>query len=193
MGPIDATVRCLINPFTWRGRARPSEYWWFFLTGFILSALVTSPIYWPAVVLGWNSARTGTTLTALEIEMMATQAVSVPVWWGITIASWWIWFSSLAVAIRRLHDTDRSGWWVWITLIPLVGFIILLVLLILPGDTTRNSFGPVWGGGGKAAPEPRRSSGYDSEFDPIGRPRSEVDRVQGAEALRALRQSRMPN
>ncbi|MCZ8235565.1 MAG: DUF805 domain-containing protein [Inhella sp.] len=34
---------------------------------------------------------------------------------------------SIAVAVRRLHDTDRSGWWILIGLIPLVGFIVLLV------------------------------------------------------------------
>ena len=49
---------------------------------------------------------------------------------------------SLAVSIRRLHDTDRAGWWILITLIPLVGFIVYLAFLC--GDSTpgANRFGP---------------------------------------------------
>ncbi|HBM91436.1 MAG TPA: DUF805 domain-containing protein [Rhodospirillaceae bacterium] len=49
---------------------------------------------------------------------------------------------SLAVATRRLHDTDRSGWWQLIGFIPLIGIIILLVLLALKGQEGKNRFGP---------------------------------------------------
>src|SRR5262249_13140731 len=34
---------------------------------------------------------------------------------------------SLAVLVRRLHDTDRSGWWVFISFVPLIGYIVLIV------------------------------------------------------------------
>lgn len=53
----------------------------------------------------------------------------------------------LAVLVRRLHDIDRSGWWLLISLIPLVGVIILLVWLCTRGTTGDNRFGPdplVW-------------------------------------------------
>ncbi len=46
---------------------------------------------------------------------------------------------SLAAAVRRLHDTDRSGWWLLIALIPLVGAIALLVLLALEGTKEQPS------------------------------------------------------
>ena len=49
---------------------------------------------------------------------------------------------SLAVAARRLHDTDRSGWWQLIALIPLIGFIILLVFFCLDSKPGENRFGP---------------------------------------------------
>ena len=49
---------------------------------------------------------------------------------------------TLAVVVRRLHDTDRSGWWILIALIPLVGAIVLLVFLILKGNEGDNRFGP---------------------------------------------------
>jgi len=49
---------------------------------------------------------------------------------------------SIAVGVRRLHDTGRSGWWLLITLIPLIGAIVIIVFLIqdsVPGD---NQYGP---------------------------------------------------
>jgi len=49
---------------------------------------------------------------------------------------------SLAVEIRRLHDTDRSGWWIFIGLVPAIGGIWLLVLLCLSGTPGANRFGP---------------------------------------------------
>jgi uncharacterized membrane protein YhaH (DUF805 family) len=49
---------------------------------------------------------------------------------------------NLSVAIRRLHDTDRTGWWVLIWLIPLIGWIVLLVFYLQQGDAGENRFGP---------------------------------------------------
>ena len=47
----------------------------------------------------------------------------------------------IAVTARRLHDTDRSGWWQLLGLIPIIGWLILLVWLIRPGAKGRNRFG----------------------------------------------------
>ena len=49
--------------------------------------------------------------------------------------------SSLSAGVRRLHDTNRVGWWVLITLIPLVGAIWLIVLFCLKGSEGENRFG----------------------------------------------------
>lgn len=49
---------------------------------------------------------------------------------------------TLSVSFRRLHDTDRSAWWLLISFIPLVGAIWLLVLYCLPGTPGTNRFGP---------------------------------------------------
>lgn len=48
---------------------------------------------------------------------------------------------SISVAVRRLHDTDRSGWWSFITLIPLIGMIVHLVFMCLDGTRGSNRFG----------------------------------------------------
>lgn len=49
---------------------------------------------------------------------------------------------SIAVSIRRLHDTDRSGWWILIGFVPLVGGIVLLVFMCLDGTAGTNQYGP---------------------------------------------------
>jgi uncharacterized membrane protein YhaH (DUF805 family) len=49
---------------------------------------------------------------------------------------------SLAVGIRRLHDTNRSGWWLLIALIPIVGTIVLLVFMVQDSDPGENLYGP---------------------------------------------------
>jgi|ERR1700722_15602796 uncharacterized membrane protein YhaH (DUF805 family) len=49
---------------------------------------------------------------------------------------------NLAVAIRRLHDLDRTGWWIFIGLIPLVGWIILIIWYCTRGTNGPNRFGP---------------------------------------------------
>lgn len=54
-----------------------------------------------------------------------------------------IWIPTWAVQVRRLHDTDRSGWWLLVLLIPLVGSIVLFIFDVLPGSPDANLYGPV--------------------------------------------------
>ena len=49
---------------------------------------------------------------------------------------------SISVIVRRLHDTGRSGWWVWINMILLVGNLIFLWFMLKPGDRGANAYGP---------------------------------------------------
>lgn len=55
---------------------------------------------------------------------------------------------SLGVLLRRLHDTDRSAWWLLLYLIPLIGPIVMLVFLVLKGTEGENQYGadPITGG-----------------------------------------------
>ena len=52
-----------------------------------------------------------------------------------------VFLPSLAVLVRRLHDTGKSGWWILIGLIPLIGAIVLLVFTILEGEQGDNQYG----------------------------------------------------
>ena len=51
----------------------------------------------------------------------------------------------LTVSVRRLHDTDRRGWWVLIVLVPLIGIVALFILYLLEGTPEENRFGSVPG------------------------------------------------
>lgn len=49
---------------------------------------------------------------------------------------------TVSVTVRRLHDTNRTGWWWWISLVPFIGQIWLLILLVLAGTPGPNRYGP---------------------------------------------------
>ena len=95
------------------GRARRKEYWMFVL----ISAVVV-------LVLGFVNGAMGADVPALPLYY--TLAVVLP---------------SLAVTVRRLHDTDRSAWWLVILLVPIVGAIVFLVFMATPGGEMANRFG----------------------------------------------------
>jgi uncharacterized membrane protein YhaH (DUF805 family) len=94
------------------GRASRAEFWWFFLASFIISAVLS--------ILG------RATVVFSVLGFIYSLAVLVP---------------SIAVGIRRLHDTARSGWWILIGLIPLVGFIVLIVFWATQGNPGANQYG----------------------------------------------------
>jgi uncharacterized membrane protein YhaH (DUF805 family) len=100
------------------GRARRKEYWYYFLINFlIITALLIVDN-----MLGTLDPEAGMGL----LSGIYALAVLIP---------------GIAVAVRRLHDTDRTGWWVLIALIPIVGPIILIFFLIQDSTDGDNRFG----------------------------------------------------
>ena len=95
------------------GRARRKEYWYFYLFS-ILSA----------IVLGIVDGLAGS--SGLFGELYALVIV-IP---------------SIAVSIRRLHDIGKSGWWLLILLVPLVGVIVLLIFAVQDSQPGKNDYGP---------------------------------------------------
>jgi uncharacterized membrane protein YhaH (DUF805 family) len=106
---------------TFSGRAPRAEYWWFVL----FTVLVTMG------------------LTILDFALFGTETVNE---YGIgplgAIATLAFFLPSLAVTVRRLHDRDKSGWWIFINLIPLIGFIYLFYQYVSRGTAGSNRFGP---------------------------------------------------
>ena len=100
------------------GRARRMEYWYFVLFNLI--------VY---VVLSLIDALLGTFNVIQGVGLLSglyALAVLIP---------------TLAVHVRRLHDIDRTGWWILISFIPLIGTIVLLVFALMPGTPGSNRYG----------------------------------------------------
>lgn len=105
-----------------QGRSGRSEYWMFVLFIFLVAIGL-------AVL---NAA-----LTAIGGRALGLLAGLI---YAVFILGTFI--PSLAVGFRRLHDTNRSAWWVLVGLIPFLGSIVLLVFYCLPGTPGTNRFGP---------------------------------------------------
>jgi uncharacterized membrane protein YhaH (DUF805 family) len=117
-----SAVRSVLSRYVqFGGRARRAEYWWFVLFT-VLVGIVTSIL---DSALGTDFE--GSAMSGGLFGLIANLALLLP---------------SLAVAVRRLHDTDRSGWWILIGLIPLIGAIVLLVFFVQDGTSGPNRFGP---------------------------------------------------
>ena len=101
------------------GRARRKEYWYFVLFNIIIS-IVLAVI---DVATGSFSAEAGIGL----LSGIYGLAVLIP---------------SVAVTVRRLHDTDHSGWWLLIPLIPIIGAIVLFVFAVQDSNAGENKYGP---------------------------------------------------
>lgn len=109
------------NYANFQGRARRSEYWWFTLFSMIVSTVAQ-------IVMGAVAA-TGSTILAL-IFGIAFLVLML----GLIIPS-------IAVSIRRMHDTGRSGWWLLIGFIPLIGFLVILYFFVQRGTVGPNDWG----------------------------------------------------
>ncbi|WP_405486940.1 DUF805 domain-containing protein [Streptomyces sp. NBC_00096] len=95
------------------GRARRQEYWMFFL--FNLAALI---------------------IVAIVDNVIGTY----PLLYGIYALA--VFLPGLGLGVRRLHDTGKSGWWLLIAFVPLVGGIWLIVLMATEGHANPNQYGP---------------------------------------------------
>lgn len=119
---------CFAKFVTWQGRASRSEYWYF--------VLFTILCYVGAAII---DNLLGTTFKFPNPETGLEQSIGYGYAYGLVGLG--LFLPGLAVLVRRLHDTDRSGWYYWIVLIPLIGGIILLVWFCSRGTQGSNSYG----------------------------------------------------
>lgn len=117
---------CFKKYVTFSGRATRSEFWWFVLFawgGSILLSVVDSFVFGTTVVTDNGFEASTNTPIFSTIFSLATL------------------LPGISVAVRRLHDLNRSGWWYWIVLVPLVGAILLIVWFATGGTRGANRFG----------------------------------------------------
>jgi uncharacterized membrane protein YhaH (DUF805 family) len=114
MNFVDAVKTVLtINYANFNSRSARSEYWWW-----VLFSVIVAVIFY-FLVMAVPGIR--------YLQMIYSLAVLIP---------------SLAVAVRRLHDIDKSGWWILIGLIPIIGWIVLIYWYIQEGTRGDNQYGP---------------------------------------------------
>ena len=112
-------VEALKKYAVFSGRSRRKEYWYYVLFVAIIS-IVLNII---DGLLGTSNPSTGFGLFSGIFSL----AVLIP---------------SIAVSVRRLHDIDRTGWWVLIGLVPLIGWIVLLIFHVQDSTPRTNRYGP---------------------------------------------------
>jgi uncharacterized membrane protein YhaH (DUF805 family) len=115
---MDYFISAMKNYATFTGRARRSEYWFFYLFYFIFLVL--------AVILDNLLGITIEDTGIGPLYFVSILAMIIP---------------GLAVTVRRLHDVGKSGWFYFIVLIPIIGSIWLLVLMVTDGQPGRNKYG----------------------------------------------------
>jgi uncharacterized membrane protein YhaH (DUF805 family) len=126
--PVDfgvAVKQSFRNGFVYRGRASRSAFWWFVLFQGIVSAAWQLLLFIPLAV---SNGQGGVGVVIVSI-------IFIP-------AVIYLELVGLALWVRRLHDTDRSGWWLFIGLVPFVGSIALLVFSLMAGTPAPNRYQP---------------------------------------------------
>ncbi len=120
MGPLRSLDSVFSKYFTIKGRASRSEFWWY------------------------SSFQSLAMFTAIGVDIVLFDPATTSGLWSF--ATVWIFLltmiPNLTVAIRRLHDTGRSGMWMFITMVPFIGGMWYLVLLVLPSEQDDNIYGP---------------------------------------------------
>lgn len=111
--------KVLQNYFNFSGRARRKEYWMFFLFQIIFAIV--------AIIID-------------NVLGLAIKDIGYGPVYGLYALATLI--PGLAVTVRRLHDTGKSGWYFLVGLIPFIGGIILLVFVVSAGDVGENAYGP---------------------------------------------------
>lgn len=113
---VDAVKRAVtVNYCNFNGRSSRSEYWWYALAVAILNVVIS---------------------TVLSGRPSVMQAVSGVITLGLLLPG-------LGLAVRRLHDINKSGWYLLLALIPIVGAIILIVWFCKESEPQTNQYGPV--------------------------------------------------
>lgn len=101
-----------------QGRSSRSEYWWWVLFVAILSFCIGII----EAILGFSMTAVQTTSGILSLVLL---------------------LPGLGLSVRRLHDIGKSGWWILLGFIPVVGAIILIIWFARDSEMTENRYGPV--------------------------------------------------
>lgn len=132
MTPGQSFRTCLTRYATFSGRASRSEFWWFQSPWLVICAGLLFSLVIMVPSINRHGHLTGEAVTFYPFFVAFYLASAVYLIAAI--------IPSLAVTLRRMHDSGRSGWWVLIVLVPFGG-LILLIFLAQKGTPGHNRFG----------------------------------------------------
>lgn len=118
----ESFVTCMQKYTDFSGRAPRSEYWWFVLAQFLIGFVLGFIFGFIGAIMGMGSG------LADIVSLIVTLGFILP---------------TIAVAVRRLHDIGKSGWWYLLVFIPILGWLLLLFWFVQPSAEESNEFGDV--------------------------------------------------
>ncbi|MDR1485622.1 MAG: DUF805 domain-containing protein [Planctomycetaceae bacterium] len=118
---VENYINVLTKYVDFTGRAGRREYWLFVLANLLIG-------FFLGLMLGTVSGAAGVPAGSLS--------------WIINVYQLAVLLPSIFVGVRRLHDTGRSGWWLLIVFIPIIGALILIVWYVQDSDSGSNQYGP---------------------------------------------------
>ncbi len=112
-------IEVLKKYVVFNGRARRKEYWYFVLFNMLIGIAVS--------IIDCITGTFNPQVGAGILGGLYSLAVLLP---------------SIAVSVRRLHDTNRCGWWLFIAFVPIIGAIVLIVFFVSDSNPEENQYGP---------------------------------------------------
>lgn len=130
-------IHCIKNYANFKGRARRKEFWMFILFNIIFGIAISilDRILGTVYTIDYSEMYR-------NIEGFNNMNFTYSFGYLYLLYNLIIILPALAVAIRRLHDVGKSGWWYFISFIPFIGFIWFIVLMCTAGNTYENEYGP---------------------------------------------------
>ena len=141
---LEAIKVCFSKYATFSGRARRSEFWWFYLLGVILNMAFSFLVKWKmAKIAAIESAiYSGVDINSLQAQAESADTIFYTCAIILSVIGLILFIPMLAAWVRRLHDVGKSGHLLWLILLCGIGGLIPLIMCISDGQPGENQYGP---------------------------------------------------
>lgn len=141
---LEAIKICFSKYATFSGRARRSEFWWFYLLNAIFSMSMSILVKWKMAKVASIQAQvfSGVDYSSVMAQAESVDAIFTPLAIIIGVISLLLFIPTLAAWARRLHDVGKSGHMLWLILLCGIGGLIPLFMCISDGQPGDNKYGP---------------------------------------------------